>query len=41
MKAVRTDNGGEYRGQFEMYFKTQGIKLEYPLPKTHEMNGFG
>ena len=39
LKVVRTDNGGEYRGQFEMYCKTQGIKLEYTVPKTPELNG--
>ena len=39
LKDVRTDNGGEYRGQFELYCKTQGIKLEYPVPKTIELNG--
>jgi transposase InsO family protein len=39
LKAVRTDNGGEYRGQFEMYCKIQGIKLQYTVPKTPELNG--
>ena len=33
LKVVRIDNGGEFRGQFEMYCKTQGIKLEYTEPK--------
>ena len=28
LKAVRADNGGEYRGQFENYCKLHGIRLE-------------
>ena len=39
LKSVRIDNGGEYRGQFELYCKTLGIKLEYTVPKTSELNG--
>ena len=39
LKAVRTNNDGEYRGQFEEYCKSQGIKLEYTVPKTSELNG--
>ena len=39
LKVVRIDNGSEYRGQFEMYCKTQGIKLEYTVPNTPELNG--
>ena len=38
MKVVQTNNSGEYRGQFELYCKTQGIKLEYIVPKTPELN---
>ena len=30
---------GKYRGQFEEYYKTQGIKLEYILSETPELNG--
>ena len=39
LKAVRTDNGGEYMGQFEQYCKSHGIKLEYTVPKTPQLNG--
>ena len=28
-----------FRGQFEEYCKTQGIRLEYTVPKTPELNG--
>ena len=28
LKAVRADNGGEYRGQFEEYCRSKGIRLE-------------
>ena len=28
LKAIQTDNGGEYRGQFEEYWKSQGIQLQ-------------
>ena len=36
LKAVRPDNDGEYRGQFEEYCKAQGIRIEYTMPKTPE-----
>mgnify|MGYP002776927230 CR=1 FL=1 len=39
LKAVRADNGGEYRGPFEEYCRNQGIRLEYTVPKTPELNG--
>ena len=39
LKVVRTDNGGEYRGQFEEYCKAQGIRIKYIVPKTPELNG--
>ena len=35
LKVVRTDNGGEYRGQFELYCKTQCIKIEYIQCRRH------
>lgn len=34
LKFVRADNGGEYRGPFEAYCKTHGIRLAKPVPKT-------
>ena len=39
LKNVRLDNGGEYRGPFEAYWKAQGIKLEKTVPKTPQLNG--
>ena len=39
LKAIRTDNGGEYQGQFEEYCQSQGIRLEYTVPKTPKLNG--
>ncbi|PKI45901.1 hypothetical protein CRG98_033700 [Punica granatum] len=38
LKCVRADNGGEYRGPFENYCKTHGIKLEKTVPKTPQQN---
>ncbi|PKI68495.1 hypothetical protein CRG98_011133 [Punica granatum] len=38
-KCVRVDNGGEYRGPFENYCRTHGIKLERTVPKTPQQNG--
>ena len=38
LKAVRTDNGGEYRGQFEEYYRSKGIRLEFTVAKTLELN---
>ncbi|PKI50177.1 hypothetical protein CRG98_029421 [Punica granatum] len=39
LKCVRSDNGGEYRGPFENYCRTHGIKLEKTVPKTPQQNG--
>ena len=39
LKAVRADNGGEYQGQFEEYCRSKGIRLEFTMPKTPEVNG--
>ena len=39
LKVVRADNGREYRGQFEEYYPSKGIRLEYIVPKTSELNG--
>ena len=39
LKAVRADNGAEYQGQFEEYCWKKGIRLEYTVPKTPELNG--
>ncbi|PKI44803.1 hypothetical protein CRG98_034751 [Punica granatum] len=38
LKCVRADNGGEYRGLFENYCRTHGIKLEKTVPKTPQQN---
>ena len=39
IKCVRSDNGGEYRGPFEVYCKKYGIRLEKTTPKTPQLNG--
>ena len=39
LKAIRANNGGEYRGQFENYCKLYGIRLENTVPKTPQPNG--
>jgi hypothetical protein len=33
------DNGGEYKGPFEEYCKSHGIRLEKTVPKTSQHNG--
>ena len=39
LKVVRTYNSDEYIGQFQLYCKNQGIKLESTVLKTLELNG--
>ena len=39
LTTIQIDNDGEYREQLEQYCKTQGIKLEYAVLKTPELNG--
>jgi hypothetical protein len=39
LKCVRADNGGEYRGPFEEYCKSNGIRLEKTVSKTPQHNG--
>ena len=40
LKAIRTDNGGEYTStMFEDYLKSEGIRHECTIPKTPEQNG--
>ena len=39
LKSVKADNGGEYRGQFEQYCRSHGIKLEKTVLKTPQQNG--
>ncbi len=39
LKYVRFDNGGEYRGPFEAYCSSHGIRLEKTPPKTPQLNG--
>ncbi|GAA0171470.1 transmembrane signal receptor [Lithospermum erythrorhizon] len=39
LKCVRTDNGGEYIGQFDQYCKAKGIRHEQSVPKTPQHNG--
>jgi hypothetical protein len=38
LKCVRSDNGGEYRDPFEIFCKTNGIKLEKIISKTLQQN---
>lgn len=33
LKCIRSDNCGEYRGPFEDYCRTHGIRLEKSMPK--------
>jgi len=39
LKCIRTDNGGEYCGSFDVYCKKYGIKHEKTPPKTPQLNG--
>ena len=39
LKAIRADNRGEYRGQFEECCRSKGIRLEFTVPKMPELNG--
>ena len=39
LKVVKADNGGEYKGPFESYFKLHGTRLEKTVPKTPQQNG--
>src|SRR6266487_4225588 len=39
LKCVRSDNGGEYCGPFDVYCKQQGIAHEKTPPKTPQLNG--
>ena len=39
-KAVQADNGGEYRGQLEEYYRLKGIRLEFTLPKMLKLKEF-
>ena len=39
LKAVRANIGGEYQGQFKEYCRSEGIQLEYTVPKMPELNG--
>ena len=39
LKAIRADNGVEYKGSFENYCKLHGIRLEKTVPKTPQQNG--
>ncbi|KAL4323581.1 hypothetical protein GQ457_11G003910 [Hibiscus cannabinus] len=39
LKCVRSDNGGEYRGPFEEYCKSYGIRFKKTPPKTPQLNG--
>ena len=40
LKALRTDNGGEYTStDFKAYLRTEGVRHELTVPKTPKQNG--
>ena len=39
LKCIRTDNGGEYSGPFDIYCKEHGIRHQTTPPKTPQLNG--
>ena len=39
LKYVNVDNCGEYKGPFENYCKSHGIRLEKTVSKTPQENG--
>jgi len=39
LKRIYTDNGGEYCGPFDVYYKQHGIAHEKTPPKTPQLNG--
>ena len=39
LKSVRANNGGEYKGPFEQYCRSHGIRLEKTVSKTPQQNG--
>ncbi|RDX66737.1 hypothetical protein CR513_54461, partial [Mucuna pruriens] len=39
VKCIRSGNGGEYYGPFDVYCKQQGIRHEKTPPKTPQLNG--
>ncbi|GAA0155057.1 hypothetical protein LIER_12878 [Lithospermum erythrorhizon] len=39
LKCIRTDNGGEYIGEFDRYCKSKGIRHEQSVPKIPQDNG--
>ncbi|KAG7553078.1 Zinc finger CCHC-type superfamily [Arabidopsis thaliana x Arabidopsis arenosa] len=39
LKCIRSDNGGEYSGPFDVYCKEHGIRHQFTPPKTPQLNG--
>jgi len=39
LKCIRSDNGGEYRGPFDVYCRQHGIRHKKTPPKTPQLNG--
>jgi len=39
LKCIRSDNGSEYRGPFERYYRLYGIRQQKTVPKTTQQNG--
>lgn len=40
MKAVKTDNGLEFLGEFDLYLKNKGVKHYFSYPRTPKSNAF-
>ena len=38
LKCIRSDNGGEYMGSFDVYCRQQGIRHEVTVPGTPQHN---
>ena len=39
LKVVRTNNSGEYRGQFKEYSRSKGIWVKFTVPRIPKLNG--
>jgi hypothetical protein len=39
LKCLRSDNGGEYEGEFKKYCEVNGIKMQKTIPGTPQQNG--
>ena len=40
IKSIRYDKGGEYiKGYFQIFFESEGIRMEHSVPYTPQQNG--